>query len=308
MPLIKYEDRNLRKSSLVTIAHANEIIAEYQAQGLSLTLRQLYYQFVARDLLANTQRNYQNLGNTISDGRIAGLIDWDSIEDRTRNVKGRGHWNSPEEIMRAVAVQFSIDLWKGQKWRPEVWVEKEALAGVIEPIATELDVPSFACRGYTSQSEIWGAAQRLRGYIKSGRKPVIVHLGDHDPSGLDMTRDIRDRLEMFTREKVKVVRIALNMDQVNLYNPPPNAAKATDCRFANYQAEFGDESWELDALNPTILATLIRAEVAKYRNDGIYATREARQEKERESLTNIAERWDDVASFLDGYDAAGEDE
>jgi hypothetical protein len=84
MPIIKYKDFNFRSASLSVIELANSIIAEYQAQGYDLTLRQLYYQFVARGIIPNSDAEYKKLGSVINDGRLAGLIDWDSITDRTR--------------------------------------------------------------------------------------------------------------------------------------------------------------------------------------------------------------------------------
>ena len=149
------------------------------------------------------------------------------------------------------------------------WIEKEALSGVFERICKSMDVGCFACRGYTSQSEMWGAAQRFVRHIRNGKNVVILHFGDHDPSGIDMTRDIEDRIRMFARHHVgtkadsmiEIRRLALNMDQVNLYNPPENPAKVTDSRFASYEAVYGDKSWELDALNPRTLTKLVRDNV-----------------------------------------------
>jgi hypothetical protein len=311
MPKIRYVDnlpilRNAEQLALVK--HANTIIREYQAQGFDLTLRQLYYQFVSRDLLPNTVQSYKRLGGIIVDGRLAGLIDWDAIVDRTRNLESLAHWASPEAIVDAVSEQFRIDKWARQPNRVEVWIEKEALAGVFERICQELDVPYFCCRGYTSVSEVWSAGQRLlkyRGNLKKlpngtrGQVPIILHFGDHDPSGMDMTRDIVDRLKMFAGFHIGVERLALNMDQVQTYNPPPNPAKLSDSRAASYIEAYGDESWELDALDPTTLAGLVREAVDQYRDEVIWAEDEAEEEQGRAQLAKIASRFDDVAEFLE---------
>jgi hypothetical protein len=189
MPLIQYRDINLRPKALATIEAANTIIAEYADQGFDLTLRQLFYQFVSRALIPNTQRDYKNLGSIVNDGRLAGLIDWSAIVDRTRNLRDLAHWDSPADIVDACARQFRFRLWDDQPCRVEVWIEKDALVGVIEGVCTEYDVPHFSCRGYTSQSELWGAAQRLLEH--DTKECIILHLGDHDPSGVDMSRDIQ---------------------------------------------------------------------------------------------------------------------
>ncbi len=270
MPKVAYIEKNFSNSSLLIINQANEIIEEYEADGLRLTLRQLYYQFVSRDLLENKKKAYKRLGNIISDARLAGLIDWDAIEDRTRNLSGNTHWAHPGQIVRAAARSFQLDHWEGQKCRPEVWIEKEALVGVIDSICKELDVDYFACKGYVSQSEMWSAAQRLRGYGLNDQTPIIIHLGDHDPSGIDMTRDIEDRQVLFRAFGCDIKRIALNMDQVKQYNPPPNPAKFTDSRCNGYIVKYGYESWELDALEPRVLRDLIRDAVSVYRDDETY--------------------------------------
>lgn len=210
MPKIQYKRFKFRPATLAMIQKADEIIAEYAEQGFDLTLRQLYYQFVSRDLIPNTQKDYKNLGSIINDARLAGLIDWETIVDRTRELRSLSHWNGPKDIIAACSTQFNVDRWQGQPYRPEVWIEKDALVGVFERVCRELDVPLLSCRGYTSQSEMWGASQRLLRNRRNKQKPIIFHFGDHDPSGKDMSRDITDRLEMFTQGTLRFARLALN--------------------------------------------------------------------------------------------------
>lgn len=267
MPRICYEPKSFTASSLRLIELANEIIAEYAAQGFSLTLRQLYYQLVSRDVIANRQTEYKRLGGIIADARLAGLIDWYAIEDRTRNLQHNSHWSTPREIMQTAVRSYQIDKWEGQQYRPEVWVEKDALSGVVASACEPLDVPYFSCRGYTSASEMWAAGQRFLDYIERNQTPVVIHLGDHDPSGIDMTRDIQERLRLFTSGRVNVTRIALNMEQIAQFNPPPNPAKLTDSRANAYIAEYGDDSWELDALDPATMVRLIEEAILSYRDD-----------------------------------------
>lgn len=258
---IIYEEKRFSKSSMQIINAANEIIEEYQEQGYMLTLRQLYYQFVSRDLVPNTMQSYKRIGSIVNDGRMAGEIDWDAIEDRTRNVRRPSTWESPSSIMRAVVSQFAIDRWDMQEYRPEVWIEKDALVGVISGVCEEFQVPYFACRGYNSQSEQWAAGQRFETYMDRGQIPIVLHLGDHDPSGIDMTRDNESRLTLFAGSQVDVRRLALNWDQVKRYNPPPNPAKLTDSRADGYIKNFGKDSWELDALEPSVISDLVSSAI-----------------------------------------------
>ena len=259
-------EKNFRRATLATIEQANTIIDEYQLAGFTLTLRQLYYQFVARDLIPNSDRSYKNLGKTINDGRLAGLIDWEAIEDRTRFLRSNSHWRTGADVVDSCAQQFQLDKWENQSHYIEVWIEKDALIGVIETICRRLDVPYFACRGYSSQSEQWRAGQRLQSVIDQDRKPLIIHLGDHDPSGIDMTRDNQDRLSLFAWADVQVECIALNWDQIEQYEPPPNWAKLTDTRAKAYIEQYGAHSWELDALDPRVIESLIEAKVEQYRD------------------------------------------
>ena len=297
---IAYIEKRFNSSTMPLIGSANEIIDEYLAKGFCLTLRQLYYQFVARDLLPNKQSEYKRLGVIINDGRLAGLIDWEAIEDRGRNVQIPSSWSRPADILDACAGQYQIDLWANQDYRVEVWIEKEALLGIISGVCQELRLPHFACKGYTSQSEMWNSGHnRISEYLGQDQIPIILHLGDHDPSGLDMTRDIRERLAMFAGEPVAVERIALNMDQVEQYGPPPNPAKTTDSRFASYVEQYGDQSWELDALNPEVLAALIEEHVNRYRNVGLWAEDLERENAQRRTLRQISDRYDDVQEYLD---------
>ena len=296
MPKITYDTKKFNSRTLEAIHQAEDIIQQYQAQGFSLTLRQLYYQFVARALIQNTERDYKRLGNIISDARRAGMIDWSSIEDRTRFIRAISSWGDPREILDTAKETYHKDLWKTQDKRFEVWIEKDALIGVIEPVCQELDLPHFSCRGYVSDSEMWRGAMRLMRHVRNGQNVIVLHLGDHDPSGIDMTRDITDRLDLFTffNGGIEVRRIALTMEQIEEVNPPPNPAKVTDSRYEHYSAEFGEESWELDALEPSYIADLIQKAVFEERDLDRWEEAHKEQEEERRQIQDVIDRWDDL--------------
>ena len=297
MPAIAYINKTFTRASAEVIQIARQICADYQRQGFDLTLRQLYYQFVARGYLPNKDTEYKRLGNIVNDARLAGLLDWNHIVDRTRNLRGLAHWETPASVIDSAAWGYQTDRWAHQPHRVEVWIEKDALVGVIAGACNRADVPYFSCRGYTSQSELWGAARRLIRHQEAGQDPIVIHLGDHDPSGIDMTRDIGDRLALFGA-KATVRRIALNMDQVDAYQPPPNPAKLTDARATGYITRYGDESWELDALDPTTLDALISNTIDEYRDQDQWQTDTDTMEDERTLLTSAAHRWDEIATYL----------
>jgi hypothetical protein len=292
---ICYTPKRFNRSSAAIITQANEIIDEYRGQGFDLTLRQLYYQFVARSYIPNKDREYKRLGSIVADARLAGQIDWTAIVDRTRNLRSNPHWEDPADRIRSYASYFTVDKWSDQEYRPEVWIEKDALIGILEAACDPLDVPFFSCRGYTSISEMWEAAQRFQGH--KGQKTVVFHLGDHDPSGIDMSRDIQDRLETFGAD-VEFHRVALNKDQVDKYSPPPNPAKVDDARFKDYEALYGEECWELDALDPVALTALIQERIQAIRDEQKWAAREQEEEEGKQKLVLVAKHWDDVEKFL----------
>ena len=255
-----------------TISLVNAILAEYEDQGFRLSLRQLYYQLVSRAYIPNTVRSYKNLGNLVSGARQAGLIDWQMIEDRGRETVSLSHWNSPGEIVEAAAESFRIDKWKDQPYHVEIMVEKDALSGVLEPVARELDISITANKGYSSSSTMYEIGKRLAHYERLGKEITILYLGDHDPSGIDMTRDVLERLQTYSRvySPLDVDRLALNWEQIEIWRPPENPAKETDSRFAGYVVKYGESSWELDAIEPLQLANLVREAVRERRDDDLW--------------------------------------
>ncbi len=298
MPLIAYQEFNFRAKSLKQIEQANEIIAEYSAQGYTLSLRQLYYQFVSRDFIPNTEQSYHNLGILITNARLAGLVDWYAIEDRGRGVVDWLIEEDETEPLRGIEYGFALDYWERQGKYVEVWVEKDALSSVIRRPCEKRRVPFMPCKGYLSASEAWRAGRRFKDKMEEGRDCVLIHLGDHDPSGLDMTRDNSERVELFAEEGVEVRRIALNMDQVRQYNPPPNPAKMTDKRAEGYVAQYGNSSWELDALEPKVIEALVRDEIKTLVDVDIWTTTETDEEEGRRYLSMLSDNWSDVKDFL----------
>ena len=293
MPKIAYIKQKFGSASRALIEKANAVLADYEAQGYKLTLRGLYYKLVKRNYIPNTMKSYKRLGSIINDARMAGLIDWEMIEDLTREVVTPPHWGGPADIIDAVARQFRIDKWADQPYRPEVWIEKAALTSIVKGICEELDISFLACRGYTSQSEMWSSAMRLKKFAEDhNQEPIILHFGDHDPSGIDMTRDITDRLETFMGG-ITLKRLALNMDQIEEYQPPPNPAKVTDSRFTGYQNKFGDESWELDALEPAVIVGLIRKAALSLRDEEKWAAKVEEERRHRSTLKWAADNWGD---------------
>lgn len=277
---------------------ANDILGEYEADGFTLTLRQLYYQFVARGLIENTLRSYKKLGNVISDARLAGEVDWDAIEDRNRSVSGWLINPIIKAILNKLPRRLAMDMWADQEHYVEVWVEKDALSSVVERACQTRRVPHLACKGYLSQSEAYRAAKRFEEAQRNGKQTTIIHLGDHDPSGLDMTRDNRDRVSLMAWDEVDVHRIALNRDQIDEHRPPPNPAKVTDSRAKDYIAEHGTKSWELDALEPRVIVELIEDAIEPLIDEDQWQADLAEERERKSLLAGVSEHWDDIEQMI----------
>lgn len=232
------------------IKMANEILEEYTEQGYKLTLRQVYYQLVARGLISNEVREYSKLSKTLVIGRMNGLIDWNMIEDRLRTPYLTYAVDSIHEAIQDTINYYKLDRQEGQPIHIELWTEKDAVSNILKKSSQYFHIRLLVNRGYSSCSAMYEAYRRMT----QVEKPIlIIYIGDFDPSGLDMIRDIADRLSEFGVKEFCVLPVALTMKQIEEYKPPPNPAKITDPRANWYISEYGDKSWELDALKPDVL-------------------------------------------------------
>ena len=310
--------KEFKLPTLMMIFTINSILSEYQAEGYDLSVRQVYYQLIARDLFPddrkwrqikdtnkwvkdpngtkNAEPNYKWLAEILTEARMAGLIDWDMIVDRGRETVTPTTWKDPAEIVKAAADSFALDKWEDQLNHVEVMVEKQALEGVLIPVCQRLGIRFTANKGFSSASALYEAGKRLYQKSREGKTVWVLYLGDHDPSGMDMTRDVEERLNLFAGRWVNVDRLALNMDQIQGSNLPPAPAKITDSRSKGYIARFGNDSWELDALEPRRLASLVTNAVERLRDNIAWSEAVKREESMRKELQ----------AFVDDYERGQE--
>ena len=281
----KYRDHRFQKRSLEMIARVNQIIDEYEAHGFILIIRQIFYQFVARGWMENKLARYSALSWTITNGRDSGLIDWDAIEDRSRAIQRVTTWENPAEILADAARWYKEDLWATQPRYIEIWVEKDSLAGVFEAVHRDYRVPVYPHRGDDSTSMMRAAGVRLAEKIDQGSEPLILQFTDHDPTGLDMRRDVEERLARYARQPIEVRVLGLTRAQVNRLQPPPNPAKEKDPRYKAYVAEHGPLCWELDALSPDLLERLAREAIEDELDHDAWRRALAHEQRNRRKLT-----------------------
>lgn len=287
MTLRAYRCDKITARTMETIERINEVLEAAERDRVQMSLRQVYYKFVKNGWIPNDDREYKKLGTALDTGRMNGLISWTAIVDMNRSLYGTNTQDAPEQLLEGLDRKFHLDLWADQEWRPEVWVEKLGMLNVVGNICSQLRVDYYACKGYDSQTMSWKAGRRMADYIRKGQRPIIFHMGDHDPSGLDMTRDNRERMEIFAGVPVTVVRLALNRDQVDELGLVENPTKMTDSRAEGYIAEHGYSSWEIDALEPTYIRELISSNVDRLRNEELWEQALAREVAGKDWLRTI---------------------
>lgn len=264
----KFRDTKLNAKSMAYLEEINSIIEDYQDQGYKLTLRQLYYQLVSKNIVKNEDKQYKKLSRVLTEGRMAGIVDWDAIEDRLRRPQNVYTVEDVADALEDTCNQYRLNRQESQQIHIEVWVEKDAISNVLKRVTQKYGINILVNRGYGSVTAMKDAYNRFSRRINQGTEVVILYLGDHDPSGLDMIRDIDKRVsEMLETDAndllFDVVPIALTMEQIKKYNPPANPAKITDSRSSEYIRKFGRVSWEVDALPPEVLTEVLETEITK---------------------------------------------
>jgi len=308
MARVKFQELNFRPKTKAILVDVHKVLQDFREKGFNvLTLRQLYYQFVARDLFPdswydpeyeskNNPKSYNKFGNIISKGRRAGVIDWGAIEDRGRKLLGFEEHTNVDSFFEDLEYNYHVNLWKNQRYRVEVWAEKDAVTNVVQAACDPFGVDYMANKGYSSDSALYRAAQRIKHHMTySEQFTIVIYIGDHDPSGIDMTRDLSERMQLFGgwKDKFPIYRIALNYDQVEAMSLPPDPAKTADPRGFGYIEKYGTNAWELDAIPPDILKEIIQDGIKEFIDDedDFYGRIEQR-DKERLKIRRFLNTYD----------------
>jgi len=249
------------------VEEALEVFKQYDS---ALTLRQLYYRLVSKHLFPNTINSYKRLSRVMVKAREQGDVPINCLEDRSRRILGRGDtgYTSAEEFLRRRIAglkesykEFTMPMWDDQPNYVLVSLEKDALSRLMSDIANQYSVRTFPTRGYPSFTYVNRMATYIRNRLK-GKPTVVLYFGDHDPSGVDIERDLEDRLRKYDAGDFKVMRIALTKDQIQQYNLPPMPVKRSDARSEGFMESYGDQSVELDALDPNTLKLMVAQSIA----------------------------------------------
>lgn len=298
MTLEAFIEKRWSAANLEIVRHVNELLDSFREDEVEqATLRTVYYGLVKQNLIANETRMYAKLGDIVSDARMCGLIDWDSIVDLGRQPQMRNQYDDLRELMDVSIADYRLPRWEGQDNYVEVWVEKEGMTVEVAPVTEKWHVHLVPQKGYGSMTALYAASKRLLEGQEDGKACHILYMGDHDPSGLDMDRDIADRLSIFGVDDVVVDRIALTTEQVREYDPPENPAKMKDPRAKAYVARFGRVSWEVNALPVRVRNRLLEARIKRLVNkrlmDEVIAREQRHKARLREAVREIEEGDDD---------------
>lgn len=316
--VITYKDPENQKVKLQVVLNGKLLLSNimqtlqrYAQLDLKLTSREIYYSLVKANIIPNAEEVYKRMCNFITDARYGGYLDWDIIEDRGRRVYMHAEWDDVEDLIASAVASYRLKRWEHQYYYLEMYCEKEAGEGKLKPVADKYHIHFGANKGYSGASAMYNMAQRIKEQIRNGKIVKILYFGDHDPSGLDMIRDIKDRLTEFLikgdepiinpeygditaeeiEEKLQIVPVALNMVQIKKYNCPPNPAKIKDPRAVWYIKKYGKVSWELDALDPDVLINLAENSIQEYLDLDDYNAYLEREKKEIKALREFGENY-----------------
>lgn len=230
-----------------------EVANEYER----MSVRQLFYQMVSRGYVEKTEGDYDRVQEASVQMRLAGVLPYRKIVDGNRERRQYPTYDGMEEALANTATAYRRNHWISQEYHVEVWCEKDALSGIIAPVCNFYGVTYVACRGFPSLTIRYESAQE---FIRQGKPAMVFYFGDHDPSGRSISGNLEEELRQHGAE-VRVIRMALEPDQIAAYNLPTRPNKKTDGRRHKFAEEFGDASVELDALPPDILSDMVRESI-----------------------------------------------
>jgi hypothetical protein len=272
--------RRRTKDEINTICNAME---EVVAEDSPMTVRQVFYRMVAIGVIEKSENEYQNtVGRLLLKLRREKRIPYRWIADETRWVRKSQRYDSMEAALLDTASTYRRALWRQMPAYVEVWVEKEALAGVIVQVTDQWDVPLMVCKGFASESYLYSAAEAIKGY---GKPAYLYLLTDHDPSGLAIASDIERRIRGFAPDcEINVERLAVTEEQIDRWSLPTRPTKTSDSRARSFQGG----SVDLDAIPPAHLRNLVRRAITRHIDPDVLDMTRQIERQERKGLMELA--------------------
>ena len=240
------------RRSAAEIDIIREAILVVLEAGFPMTLRQLFYKLVSTRVIPKTEAEYDNtVGRLVKEMRLSGQLPWRWITDNTRGQRKVRTSSSLEGALEDTARFYRRDIWDDQPEYVEIWCEKDAISGVLWPVVAEWHVPLMITRGYPSLSFMYETAATISAV---NRRVHIAYLGDWDPSGLDIQRNVEERLREFAPEvDLDFRRLAVTPAQVREFGLLTRPTKTTDSRAKGFRGE----SVDVDAIDSNQLRGMV---------------------------------------------------
>jgi hypothetical protein len=274
-----------KRSTIEEMQARREALYDIVAEQQPMTVRQVFYQATVRGLIPKSENGYQMVATDLGNMRKDGELPYGWLADNTRWMRKPRTFDSMHEALQDTAKFYRRGLWKDADCYVEIWLEKDALSGVVMPVTSEYDVPLMVARGYASLSFLHSAAEAL---AEEGRPCYIYQLGDHDPSGVDAARSIEERLRAMAPDaEIHFKRIAVTPQQIADWDLPSRPTKTSDPRSKNWE---GGDSVELDAIAPDDLRQLVRDCIEQHVDQDQLDFLKAQEEREKEMLTMFAKQ------------------
>jgi hypothetical protein len=269
--------------------HMEETILDILHTYHPQTVRQIFYQMTVHKLVDKTEAGYRKIADILCSIRRGDRLDYDFIVDNTRGIAQPMTFSNVHEPLTTIVDTYRKSLWNGIPCRLQVWLEKDALASVIEPITSKYDVPLFVARGYSSLSFLHNEAVPVVDEWADQDLPItVLHLGDFDPSGRDAARQIREALSEFSPDaELNFVELAVTVEQIDQWNLPSRPNKEKDPRTKKFEGRYNRESTELDAIPAQTLRQIIEDAIKQHMSDDVYDRLMVQEAGERDQLARM---------------------
>ena len=281
-----YQTSPTKRRTKQEIERVRTALYETLEEDHPATDRQIFYRMTSSGVIEKTEGQYKNtVCRLLVLMRREGVLPYDWIADNTRWMRKPRTFSGIEDALKQTAEFYRRALWDEQKAYVEVWLEKDALAGVLYPITSEWDVPLMVTRGYSSLSFLYGAAETIKAM---GKPTFIYYLGDHDPSGVNIPKVVeRDLREMAPDAAITFMRLAVNPEQIRRFNLQTRPTKTKDSRAKSFEGE----SVEVDAIPPAILRSMVNDAIVKHINKRALKVLQVAEGSER-GLLRILSKFD----------------
>ncbi|MHB8522190.1 MAG: hypothetical protein ACYDH9_15725 [Limisphaerales bacterium] len=281
-------ETNPVKRTRRTSGQMQDVLREIQTilngEDGQITIRHLFYRLVGLRVIEKTEQAYKGLCSHLSKWRRSEAIPWSAFSDSTRWHIQNNTFDGVQDALKNTVENYRRNLWDTQPFYLEVWVEKDAIAGIVSDTANTFGVPVFVARGFASLSSLYSAANTFRQATDAGKTAVIYHLGDYDPSGFaagdSMLRAFRDDFKV----DLQFIRAAVTKEQIEEMNLPTRPVKTSDSRAAKWQ---GGECVELDTMPPGEIRALVESCILQHIDRHQWQMLQATEAMERETLQKI---------------------